>query len=288
MRRRTLRSDRYFNGWPEQLKPAEQMKLALEMSRIRSRLTYLRIWKIAYCKAQTVLVSQQVEQRIAKFTAEYQRVRNILWETNMRLVCWCARKYSKRATVVDELIGVGAEKMPYWLDHFDPHRGFALSTYLAKCCWMAYVRHLQDERFIDQRVLRLGVPDNNPELWENFIGPVGDDYDQPGYSAEDLSGIGEIVSELPAPEREVLYLRLTTDQTFKQIGRARGISKQRARELERQGLNRIAKAIGEEKAATGIYSVHGRRKSGKAKTGRGKRETVCGNQGRAGDQVSAG
>lgn len=244
------RPDRnHFQQWPEPLPAAKQVELAREMAHLRSRVRYMRLWKLAACRTQDLLAWKRYDDLMRSAQRQYERVRNVLWETNMSLVCWVAQRCGHDILTLDELVEVGTIKLMTALDCYDPYRGFQVSTYLTVALQREFWRAIKaEQRRRDRQTLVYDERD-----WDGLVGYyVAEEADWPASHAE----LQDAIETLDDRERDIVLARASTERaTLGEAGRRHGVSKERARQVEMGALTKMARHLGAEEVCCGLGRV---------------------------------
>lgn len=239
-----------FRQWPDPLPSERQIEVAREMAHLRSRIRYLRLWKLAACRTQDLLAWRRIDDMMRAATREYERVRNVLWETNMSLVCWVAQRYQGQRLTVDDLVEIGTFKLLDALDRFDPHRGYQLSTYLTVALRREFWRAIKAEEKLARRQHTV----NHYGEWESLVGYREEEGDWP-HCAEPLDVQGAL-AQLDDRSRDVVLARAGgARETLEAVGRRHGISKERTRQIEWAALEKLAGHLGAGEVVSGLGRV---------------------------------
>jgi RNA polymerase sigma factor (sigma-70 family) len=245
MRQKRRKRGNFRQQWPAPLPAQEQLKLTREMAHHRARMTYYHVWRLACCRTQNLLLWNTANRHLETAKRDYERARNRLWETNMALVEWNAGKFQNSVLTVDELVAIGAARLPYMLDRFDPYRGYYLSTYLATALYRLFVGELQKAAKVRDVTVHIGFLDGHALAEEEVLCQVSvDDYDEPHFE-ELLPAVKEAIAELPERERKVIELR-TSGKALQWIAMQHKRSKERVRQWEQRALALVAERIGVE------------------------------------------
>jgi len=239
-----------FRAWPDPLPSERQVELAREMSHLRSRVRYLRLWKLAACRTQDLLAWRRYDELQRDAQRAYERVRNTLWETNMSLVCWVAQRYQGHVLTVDDLVELGTFKLRNALDSYDAFRGYQLSTYLTVALRREFWRAIQQER---KRLQRQHTVHDDRD-WESLAGYYEEDGDWPDWAQPcDVQGA---IEQLDDRSRDVVLARAGgARETLESVGRRHGISKERTRQIEWAALEQIAGHLGAGEVVSGLGRV---------------------------------
>ncbi len=175
--------------------------------------------------------------------AEYSRTRDLLVQSNMRLVVSIARRYIASTSItIDELISVGNLALIAAVDRFDFRRGFRFSTYAYTAIQRAILGLLRSE---GRRRERTACPDTDPELM--LEGDAGASDRAVLAASEAKQVIGKLIPSLDPRERFVVESRFGfrdgQGQSFQKIGNAIGLSKQRARTIFQAAVEKLRAEI---------------------------------------------
>lgn len=231
----------YTQTWPAPLPAGQQLELVRRYRYWRARVATVRrvirrlerdgeidFWQ---------LESLQGVARACRLRAEQSR--NTLWVTTMRLVCGLAKKYHQGAVTVDDLVAVGGDYVLRAIERFDPDRGPRFVTYCDYAVRRGMWKELQEQRRRDDRCTEL--PDDRYALAHGHWS--ADDYESPSWGDRCLTEIREALDRIPAREREIVLARCR-GETLPELARRRNLSKERVRQLERQGVVRVAQRVG--------------------------------------------
>lgn len=239
-----MRREVYHQDWPAPLSGEQQLELFREMARAQSSMGWSRLWRAAACRAQCLEGLGAAERASRRATARYQRARNRLWETSMRLVLHCAGRYAGSSVGVEELVSLGAMRLQYAIERFDYRRGVQFSTYCVVALQRDFTRAVEQAGRRRARERSLGVVGEDLRSWESLLGGVvPGDYDQPAGDEETLGEIRRAVAALPARERRIVLARCGRE-TLPTIAGQLGKSKERVRQLEARAIRRVADRIG--------------------------------------------
>lgn len=241
--------------WPAPLSGAEQLAICRELAVARQRVKEAREAKQACCHAQDLLGWPLAVERHREARREYEQIRNRLWETSMRLVVKWAARYAGPAISQDELVEIGTMRVEYAIERFDPDRGIQFSTYVSVALKREFVRAVQKAAKGRARERQLGVVGENLDGWDTIVGWTGtQQYDPAPYGPQELASVRSSLGEMPLREADVVLSRCRGERQAT-IARRHGISKERARQLEQQGLRRVAERIGVETVKGSLAKV---------------------------------
>jgi RNA polymerase sigma factor (sigma-70 family) len=234
----------YHQDWPAPLSGEQQLELCRQMAQARHGIRYARIWAQAACRVQSLEGGVVARRAMRRAVGRYEQIRNRLWETSMRLVVYWAGRYAGRACSAEDLISLGAVRLQYAIERFDPGRGVQFSTYCTVALQRDFARAVEQAGRRLSRERSLGVPGEDMRAWESLLGTTAPgDYDQPSGDERLLEEIRLAIADLPARERGVVFARCERE-TLPVIAGRMGKSKERVRQLEARALGRVADKIG--------------------------------------------
>ena len=239
-----MKREAWHQDWPAPLPGDQQLELFREMARTRHGIRYARIWAQAACCAQSLEGGVVARGAMRRAVERYQAIRNRLWETNMRLVVGLAGRYAGRAVSCEELVCLGALRLQYAIERFDPARGVQFSTYCTVALQRDFARAVEQAGRRRARERSLGVLGEDLGPWESLLGCTAPgDYDQPSGDERLLAEVRDAIESLPARERGVVYARCDHESLPSIAGRER-ISKERVRQLEQRAISWVSKRVG--------------------------------------------
>ena len=242
MRKRDVSQD-----WPAPLSGAEQLDICRQLAVARQEIEQARMARQACCNAQDLLALPDAIERHRQARREYERIRNRLWETTMRLVVRWATRFAGPAISQDELVEIGTLRVQYAIDRFDPERGIQFSTYVSVALKREFARVVQKSAKRRAKERQLGVVGENTDPWDLLVGSSGTaDYDQAPYEVRDIARVRAALAEMPIREADVVLSRCRGEKQ-PTIAARHSVSKERARQLEQAALRRVAEAVGRER-----------------------------------------
>lgn len=282
MRRRRKTNTWHIQRWPEPMPAAQQIELCRELVGHRRRMAYCRrMQRLAVDHSRLLAWSYYGRQWVAAHH-EYERVRNILWERNMRLVVHEAGRLRTKHVSGDDLVGVGALRLRYAIDRFDPDRGTCLSTYLVVALRRDMAHHVEREHTLQAKMVHIDRSDETSALEEMMPAPSIKDYDQPTELDWLVDAVKPAIQALPERDQHVLSARLS-GADLRDVGVAHGVSRERARQWEKKALTGLAQQLGAGAPLSSIERVNNGQATAYRNLRPGARNSGC-----TGDQVPEG
>ena len=109
----------------------------------------------------------------------------------------------------------------------------------------AYLDHVRSPLSLDMKVMH----GNNFVSDMFLLDVIASEYSSPDQELEireGLENLDEFISELPRRSQEVIYMRYGLEQerpkTYEEIGRILGVSRERARQIEQEALNKMRRS----------------------------------------------
>lgn len=171
------------------------------------------------------------------------QLKNRLIQANLRLVVSIAKRHLRNGMDLFAVISDGNLSLMRAVEKFDYTRGNKFSTYASWAIMKNFARTIPEERYLLVR-----YQTGHDERLE--VEP--DPEDRVASTDRRLTGVREaldrVLSELPARERSIVthHYGLTPDgksHTLDQIGELLGVSKERARQIEKRALRRLRQAL---------------------------------------------
>lgn len=204
------------------------------------KMNYLKYYAFTLRK-QLDHLSPQVGlmDQIEAALSEADRVKNILVETNLRLVVSIAKKFLDPNSDLHELISDGNISLLRAIEKFDYSRGYKFSTYASYAIRRNFFRSV-----INARRDRLRYVSGDEEMLNQSAQQAGSE----NISERELSrlqiAMGEMVNSLNPREQLIISLRFGMgqageEQTLQQIARELGVCKERVRQLQSRALEKL-------------------------------------------------
>ena len=200
-----------------------------------------------------LLSNVQTKQLIMAFKNGDTEAREKLIKHNLRLVLRLAYKYKKRIELpIEDLISIGSFGLINAIDRYDLKYNVKLSTIAYKCIENAFKQHIYSSKrkMRDDKNVVMSLQD---QIYE---GKDGDGLTLEGIiEADELSidekiiqsikneSVRNVLEKLTREEREMIYLRFGVvdgvEYTLEEIGKLKGLSKQRIRQKEEKVLKKL-------------------------------------------------
>jgi RNA polymerase primary sigma factor len=181
---------------------------------------------------------RQIETLLLQASA----VRNEITRANLRLVVSIAKKHTGGAQDLFELISDGNVPLMRAVEKFDYSRGNRFSTYASWAIIRNFARSVPHERFQLDRFAT-----GQEDLLEVAAGLKS--YDPNELNMGELrESIDVVLAQLSPRERAILIDHYGLDsardaQTFEQLGKNMGLSKERVRQIEIAALKKLHKIL---------------------------------------------
>jgi RNA polymerase primary sigma factor len=170
-------------------------------------------------------------------------IKNRLIQANLRLVVSVAKRHVRNREDMFDIISDGNVSLMKAVERFDYTRGFKFSTYASWAIIKNYARTIPEARY---QLARYQTGH------EERLGIEPDPEDRLAAADRRMEGIREalhqVLQQLPARERSIVtqHYGFTADggsHTLEQIGELLGVSKERARQLEKRALRKLREII---------------------------------------------
>jgi len=192
---------------------------------------------------------QQIEE-IESLLKQAHATRNLLVESNLRLVVSIARKLADQYYPFDDIVSDGNVALLNAIEKFDFARGFRFSTYATHVIQRDLYRFSRRRRELAKKTVS-GV-----EEWLSAAAEDQESSEQQGETFDRWQNLLILMQrELTEREQIILSLRLGIDiekgpQTLQAIAGELGISKERVRQLEVRAISRLQQAAAEARLAS--------------------------------------
>ena len=172
-----------------------------------------------------------------------QRVRNLIVEANLRLVFSLAKRFAgAESDEFNESVAEGNVALMRAVDLFDYARGNRFSTYAHHAIRRQLLQRMQAESRRRERFVS-GAEEAAAELDRDDGGAIRDD--ERVHVAK--LAVLDLIPCLTDRERAVIEVRFglgehESPQTYEEIGRRMGVSKERVRQLQMRALQKMARS----------------------------------------------
>jgi len=229
------------SGLPPYLRALYEVPLlnAQQERTLFQRYNYLK-FKADNLRGKINLARIQVShlRKIEALLLQVNVLKNRIIRANLRLVVSIAKKHVSGPKNLFELISDGNVALMRAVEKFDFSRGFRFSTYASWAIMRNFARSVPKERYQLDR-----FSTGHEEILD--IAASLQSYDPNDLNLSELrESIDVMLSQLSPRERTIIIdhygLDETSDsQTFDQLGRRLGISKERVRQIELQALQKL-------------------------------------------------
>ncbi len=185
-----------------------------------------------------------IYDEIAKRLKEAEDTRNLLVESNLRLVVSIAKKsVASSALTLDDLVSVGNAALLRAVEQFDYRRGFRFSTYAYKAIQRSIYGLLTSENRHQERF----APDVR-DATQSLIKDASAADRAEIIAREARDEVRQLLSVLTSRERRVVAARFGLERdakprSFQNIGDEVGLSKQRVASIFSEALGKLRRAI---------------------------------------------
>lgn len=184
--------------------------------------------------------------KIEQYNRLAAEVRERIARANLRLVVSLVKKHASLSHGLSELISEGNVALLNAIEKFDYSRGFKFSTYAT---W-AIVNSIR--RSIPRDLTRASrFQSAREEALDAQVDYRDDPLNEESRHSEHQTTVNRLLKHLDAREKKVISNRFGLDyrkepKTLKQVGELLGVSKERARQLERRAISKLRNVVGGE------------------------------------------
>ena len=197
-------------------------------------------------KLDSGLPKSSVMDQIEQLYEEAQATKNQIVRANLRLVVSIAKRHVGPAENFFELVSDGNISLMRAVEKFDFSRGFKFSTYASWAVIKNFARTIPDEHRYRDRFRT-----SQSEMFAVTEDARGDFMEQELSQNNRQTQVDKILNALDEREQKIIIsrfgLRGEQDLTLKEVGAEMGVTKERIRQLEARALNKLRKAVEEEK-----------------------------------------
>jgi RNA polymerase sigma factor (sigma-70 family) len=192
-------------------------------------------------KVKTHLL-EQIETLQTKANA----IKDVLINSNMRLVVNIARRHSGQAENFFELLSDGNMSLIRAVEKFDASRGFKFSTYASWAIMKNFARTIPDEKHRRERFVT-----GHEEVFEVAPDVRTDEHEAVANKERATASINRLLEKLEPREREIIRMRAGLDShakgmTLEEIGQQFGITKERVRQLNARAMKKLRTMVEKE------------------------------------------
>jgi RNA polymerase primary sigma factor/RNA polymerase sigma factor len=185
--------------------------------------------------------------QIERLYDEAVATKNEIISANLRLVVSIAKRHVGPVENFFELVSDGNMSLIRAVEKFDFSRGNKFSTYASWAIMKNFARTIPDEHRYRDRYRT-----SHSEMFTTTEDDRTDQYEQESAQLQRESQVSKILASLDDREQRIIIRRfgLIRGQeplTLKEVGAEMGVTKERIRQIEARALNKLRKAVQEEK-----------------------------------------
>jgi len=212
--------------------------------------------KMNYLKYRAAKLREQLDPARAKSSQmdeieqlyeQAVETKNQIIRANLRLVVSIAKRHVGAADNFFELVSDGNISLIRAVQKFDYARGNKFSTYASWAIMKNFARTIPGEHRLRDRYRT-----SYDEMFSVTEDSRSDQYAQESAHAARVAHIGHMLKELDDREQQIITRRFGLDhkqepQTLKEVGAELGVTKERIRQIEARALNKLRKAVEQQK-----------------------------------------
>jgi RNA polymerase sigma factor (sigma-70 family) len=184
-------------------------------------------------------VKTNLLEQIETLQTEANAIKDVLINSNMRLVVNIARRHSGQAENFFELLSDGNMSLIRAVEKFDASRGFKFSTYASWAIMKNFARTIPDEKHRRERFVT-----GHEEVFEVAPDVRTDEHEAVANKERATASINRLLEKLEPREREIIRMRAGLDShakgmTLEEIGQQFGITKERVRQLNARAMKKL-------------------------------------------------
>jgi RNA polymerase sigma factor (sigma-70 family) len=176
--------------------------------------------------------------RLEELQKKAQSVKEQLISANMRLVASIAKRHANVTDNFFELLSDGNLSLMRAVEKFDYARGNKFSTYASWAIMKNYARSIPGERVQRDRYLT-----GQDELFESKADLRSDELGQLVTADRAQKQVYRMLEHLDERERRIIQMRRglagEPERTLEECGQVMGITKERVRQLEKRGMDKL-------------------------------------------------
>jgi RNA polymerase primary sigma factor len=184
--------------------------------------------------------------RIEDLQEQALAVKNQIIRSNLRLVVSIAKRHVGPSNNFFELVSDGNMSLIRAVEKFDYARGNKFSTYASWAIMKNYARTIPEENYRRDRFVT-----GHEEMFEAAADNRMDEHEYESALKRMQEAIKGMLDRLDDRERLIITSRFglggASERTLEQLGRELGITKERVRQIESRGVDKLRKIAGEQK-----------------------------------------
>ncbi len=184
--------------------------------------------------------------RIEELQENALAVKNQVIRSNLRLVVSIAKRHVGPSNNFFELVSDGNMSLIRAVEKFDFSRGNKFSTYASWAIMKNFARTIPEENYRRDRFVT-----GHEEMFEAAADNRTDEHEYEGALKRMQEAIKGMLDRLDDRERLIITSRFglggAAERTLEQLGRELGITKERVRQIESRGVDKLRKIAGEQK-----------------------------------------
>lgn len=179
--------------------------------------------------------------------ADAQATKNVILQSNLRLVVSIARRHVSSLQDLPSLVSDGNLVLIRAIETFDYLRGNKFSTYASWALMKHFARAVPEEQYRTDRLRVLDLELSGPPTDQVQLG-----YEQESEQIGREQTIGRMLSRLDDREQRIIITRFGLDhrhepRTLQQVGDELGVTRERIRQIELRALEKLRQAVEQEK-----------------------------------------
>ncbi|AMV36393.1 sigma-70 family RNA polymerase sigma factor [Planctomyces sp. SH-PL62] len=208
-----------------------------------------------YLKSEAVKLREKLDPAKAKTAAldkidalqeQALAVKNQIIRANLRLVVSIAKRHVGPSNNFFELVSDGNMSLIRAVEKFDYARGNKFSTYASWAIMKNYARTIPEENYRRDRFVT-----GHEEMFEAAADNRIDEHEYESALKRMQEAIRGMLDRLDDREKLIITSRFglggTSERTLEQLGRELGITKERVRQIESRGVDKLRRIAGEQK-----------------------------------------
>ena len=184
--------------------------------------------------------------RIEELQEEALNVKNQVIRSNLRLVVSIAKRHVGPSNNFFELVSDGNMSLIRAVEKFDFSRGNKFSTYASWAIMKNFARTIPEENYRRDRFVT-----GHEEMFEAAADNRTDEHEYESALKRMQEAIKGMLDRLDDRERLIITSRFglggAAERTLEQLGRELGITKERVRQIESRGVDKLRKIAGDQK-----------------------------------------